>query len=121
MTVTYKVSEEISLTEISFVNNFTAEEAFKAFVGSFSVVTTPSNVLMDVTRSGEMYTMNEFERLANLFMSNKDKLKGSIAILVAQEVRYGIARQACAAMEGFGFRASPFYDRQEALEWLSQG
>jgi hypothetical protein len=80
----------------------------------------PSNslVLINVMASEEIPPLEVIERLSSILSAGREKLGSRIAILVAQTVRYGRARQLGMLLEYAGILSQPFYDRKTAVEWL---
>jgi len=80
-----------------------------------------SLVLINVTESEEIPPLEVIERIASILSAGRGKLGPRLAILVAQTVRYGRARQLGMMLEYVGIVSQPFYDRKTAVEWLRTG
>ncbi len=80
----------------------------------------PSNslVLINVTDSEEIPPLEVIEQISSILSGGRKKLGSRIAIVVAQTVRYGRARQLGMLLEYAGIQSQPFYDRKTAVEWL---
>ena len=80
----------------------------------------PANslVLINVMDSEEIPPVEVIERIASILSAGREKLGTRIAILVAQTVRYGRARQLGMMLEYAGILSQPFYDRKTAVAWL---
>ena len=118
MPVSYTVSE--SVLEVTFEGRFTVEETLATLeqgLASIPSRATPG-VLIDVTRSGELARFEDLQRFAGLFSEHADSLSGRIGILVTDQIRFGLARQFGALVEGHGLEAAPFKDRDAAVDWL---
>jgi len=75
-------------------------------------------VLINVTASEVIPPIEVIERIASILSAGRKKLGRRLAILVAQTVRYGRARQLGMMLEFAGIVSQPFYDRKTAVEWL---
>jgi hypothetical protein len=83
-----------------------------------SLLRSHSGLLINVTGSDTLPPFSVMERIADIFgAAGKGKIR-RVAILVANEVRYGRARQLAIFLEQYEIAASPFYDRTEAITWL---
>jgi len=77
-----------------------------------------SGFLINVTGSDTLPPVSVMERIADIIGSAGQGEIMRVAILVANEVRYGRARQLAIFLEQYQIAAAPFYDRAEAISWL---
>ena len=106
--------------EIALSGKLTPEELFGAFTGSLDDPGAPSGagLLIDVTASDTLPPSQALRGIAKIIAQRAEKLRGRMAVLVAHEVRYGLARQLGAWLEQDGIDVRPFHDRDEAITWL---
>ena len=118
MPVSYSLDE--SLLEVTLEGQVTSEEAFAVVQQGLASIPSGEKpgVLIDVTRSAELKSFGDIQRLAGVFGLHADSLGGRIGVLVSNQVRYGIARQFGAIVEDHGLQAAPFEDRDAAIDWV---
>ena len=120
MSVSYNFHEDIA--EIIFSGQFSDDEVlqqFEAMTGDPDLSPT-SHMLLNVTASGEMKSQDALRPFAAVIASVCETLSGRVAFLVAQTVHYGMARQFGVLLEGYGLECNVFYDRDEAVRWLTR-
>jgi len=75
-------------------------------------------VLIDVAASDTLPPSDGMQRVADFISAQEKARSARIAILVADQVRYGLARQLGSRLDGRGILAQPFRERTAALTWL---
>ena len=81
-------------------------------------VEAPVRLLIDVTASELVPDQDGLRRIATLISTDFASREGRVAVLVAEELRFGLARQIGAYLENHGIAARPFWERSAALSWL---
>ena len=106
--------------EVALSGKLTPEELFGAFTESLDAVEAPPNaqLLVDVTTSDTLPPSEALRRIAWIIEDRRDNLGGRMAVLVAHDARYGLARQLGVWLEKCGIEVRPFRDRHAAVEWL---
>lgn len=109
-----------ALLELKLEGHFTIPDALQALEDAIATASPGRrpNVLLDVTQSAELETMEELRRAAVGFGDHTEELGHRIAILVVQPVRFGIARQFGVCLEEHGFDFNVFTERGKAVAWL---
>lgn len=79
----------------------------------------PKNMLIDITRSKVARTQNEVVELSDLFGELRRKIGIKAAVLVADPLHFGIGRMVSSMVERHGILVDVFYDRKEALKYLT--
>jgi hypothetical protein len=75
-------------------------------------------VLADIRRSNVVPAPAEMELRIQLIAAMRDRIAGRIAILVSDDLRFGIARVLEAHVEPLGIEVRPFRDMAAARAWL---
>jgi hypothetical protein len=111
------------IVELMLAGHFSIDELLTGFRLMLEDERLPpkSLVLINVTESEVIPPLEVIERIAAILSAGREKLGPRIAILVAQTVRYGRARQLGMLLEYAGILSQPFYDRKTAVEWLQTG
>jgi hypothetical protein len=116
MSVKYTIDNE--KIELLLENNFSIGEVVSSTQKALNKTTSPLPILVDVSHSAELKSVEELEKFVDFLNQNKDKIVPRLAIVVAQPVRYGTGRQIGVYLETAGIESKPFYDRNQALAWL---
>ncbi|MHB0915070.1 MAG: hypothetical protein ACYC5A_08865 [Thermoleophilia bacterium] len=122
MGVEYHIEGE--LVELRVAGDFTIDELLDGFRSMLAEESLPARaqVIIDVTASQVIPSAAVIEQIAAIIDSAREKLAPRLAVLVAQEVRIGKARQLGFMLQGAGIQVEPFYDREAAVNYLaSQG
>ena len=110
-----------SLLELTLEGAFTNAEVLTTF--RQGLASAPSgkklDVLIDVTKSGELKEFEDLQLLGRFFVENADSLGGRIAVLVSDTARFGVARQLGGLLDDEGLEVAPFRDRDAALDWVT--
>ena len=61
---------------------------------------------------------SQIEHFGRALAGFKESFQGRIAILVAGNLMFGLARMTCSVAEANGFLMRPFTDQEEAHAWL---
>ncbi|UCD25029.1 MAG: hypothetical protein JSW51_03655 [Gemmatimonadota bacterium] len=77
--------------------------------------------MINVTDSEEIPALDVIRLIAATLNANSDKVATRLAVLLANEVRYGRARQLGVLLEAGGIESEPFYEKEAAVEWLRGG
>ncbi|MGC1454484.1 MAG: hypothetical protein WA946_04780 [Nitrospirota bacterium] len=108
------------IVEIIVAGHFSIDELLTGFRLTIEDEHLPPNslVLINVTDSEEIPPFEVIKQISMILSAGSKKLGSRIAIVVAQTVRYGRARQLGMLLEYAGLQSQPFYDRKTAVEWL---
>jgi hypothetical protein len=108
------------IVEIIVAGHFSIDELLNGFRLMIEDEHLPPNslVLINVTDSEEIPPFEVIKQISMILSAGSKKLGSRIAIVVAQTVRYGRARQLGMLLEYAGLQSQPFYDRKTAVEWL---
>ncbi len=108
------------IVEIIVAGHFSIDELLTGFRLMIEDEHLPpdSLVLINVTDSEELPPFEVIKQISMTLSAGSKKLGSRIAIVVAQTVRYGRARQLGMLLEYAGLQSQPFYDRKTAVEWL---
>jgi hypothetical protein len=108
------------IVEIIVAGHFSIEELLTGFSLMIEDDHLPSNalVMINVADSEEIPPLDVIEQISLILSGGSKKLGSRLAIVVAQTVRYGRARQLGMLLECAGIQSQPFYDRKTAMEWL---
>jgi hypothetical protein len=108
------------IVEIIVAGHFSIDELLTGFRLMIEDEHLPPNslVLINVTDSEEIPPFEVIKQISMILSAGSKKLGSRIAIVVAQTVRYGRARQLGMLLEYAGLQSQPFYDRKTAVEWL---
>lgn len=108
------------IVEIIVAGHFSIDELLTGFRLMIEDEHLPpdSLVLINVTDSEEIPPFEVIKQISMILSAGSKKLGSRIAIVVAQTVRYGRARQLGMLLEYAGLQSQPFYDRKTAVEWL---
>jgi hypothetical protein len=108
------------IVEIIVAGHFSIDELLAGFRLMIEDEHLPPNslVLINVTDSEEIPPFEVIKQISMILSAGSKKLGSRIAIVVAQTVRYGRARQLGMLLEYAGLQSQPFYDRKTAVEWL---
>lgn len=121
MAVTFRVLEDhIELRPVGAVTVDDVIEQLNAALLDPSVA-EPVRLLIDVTESKLVPDQNGLRRIATIIAADFDSRDGRVAVLVAEKLRFGMARQIGAYLEGSGIRARPFWELAAAASWLQTG
>ena len=106
--------------EFTFEGRVTSAEGLAAVEQGIASVPsgTRPGVLIDVTKSEELKSLETTRRLADLLGAHSASLSGRIGVLVSTEARFGKARQLGGLVGRYGLDARPFHDRPAAVSWL---
>ena len=109
-----------NIVEIIVAGHFSIDELLTGFSLMLEDEHLPSNslVLVNVTDSEEIPPFEVIKQISLILSAGREKIGSRIAILVANTVRYGRARQLGMLLEYAGLQSQPFYDRKTAVEWL---
>jgi hypothetical protein len=118
MGILHRIDSDI--VEVIVAGHFSIDELLTGFRLMLEDERLPSKslLLINTTASEEIPPLEVIERIASILSSGREKLGPRMAILVAQTVRYGRARQLGMLLEYAGILSQPFYDRKTAVEWL---
>ncbi len=106
--------------ELILENNFLVDDVIHVADIAISQTDSPLPLLVDVTHSNELKSGEELKKFADFLGRKKDYIVPRVAVLVSQVVRFGTGRQVGTYLELCGIDSRPFYDRLEALKWLSK-
>lgn len=120
MNITHKIGAD--LVEIEISGKFSLDELYAGFEAMIHDPALPerARLMINVTASEVLPPVEVIERIAMILGGARKKLSGRVAVLVAQEVRYGRARQLGVFLSNYGLEAQPFYERDEAAKWLAE-
>jgi hypothetical protein len=104
--------------ELKLENEYTHIDVIDALSKALDMTTQPLPVLVDVTKSYELKDTHELSVFARFLAGRREEIVPRLAVVVSQEIRYGIARQLGAYLEMGGIKARPFYERDQAMDWL---
>lgn len=104
--------------ELKLENQYTHNEVIDALSKALEIAPHPLPILVDVTDSSELKDAEELSAFARFLAGRRVDIVPRLAVVVSQEIRYGIARQLGAYLEMAGVKAKPFYDRNQAMDWL---
>ncbi len=106
--------------ELILEYNFSVDDVIQKADRAISQTVSPLPILVDTTNSYEIKPEEDLEKFAKYLGTKKDHIVPRLAILVSHAVRFGIGRQVGAYLEYHGIESEPFYDKVEALNWLSE-
>lgn len=104
--------------ELKLENEYTHLDVIKGLSKALDSISYPVPILVDVTKSSELKDTEELSAFAKYLAGRRKEIIPRLAVVVGEEVRYGIARQLGAYLELGDIKAMPFYDRSQAIEWL---
>jgi hypothetical protein len=116
MGVEYRVDDQ--KIEIILGENYSVGEVIDATERALEQAHKPLPILVDVTKSTEYQKEGALAQYADFLSTQHALIVPRLALVVAQAVRYGIARQLGAYLELKGIESLPFYDRDQAIHWL---
>lgn len=79
---------------------------------------TPWGLLFDIRESAESRSGDELRNIADLIAACRRMLSGRAAVVVADPLRYGLARMFGVFMEHLGLAARVFDDPAAAEDWV---
>jgi predicted neutral ceramidase superfamily lipid hydrolase len=106
--------------ELILEYNFSVDDVIHTADDAISQTVSPLPILVDTTNSYETKPQEDLEEFANYLGTKREHIVPRVAILVSHEVRFGIGRQVGAYLELNDIENKPFYDKVEALDWLSE-
>jgi len=108
------------IVEVIVAGHFSIDELLNGFRLMIEDENLPhkSPVLVNVTDSEEIPPLETIEQISSILSAGREKLGSRLAILVANTIRYGRARQLGMLLESTGIQSQPFYDRNSAMLWL---
>lgn len=120
MSVTFQVKDDIA--EINIVGQCEPDELCGGFQNLLASeeLTPNTHMLVNVGDSDTLPPPEAIERIAFIIGSGREKFSKRVSVFVTKEVRFGLARQLSAYLDSFDLVARPFYDHQDALDWLRE-
>ena len=97
----------------------------EAFAGVMEVYrdprfVSPTRVLCDLGRGSVSWDRDQVARMTEFVRTHRAEGRGRTAVLVSDEVTYGLGRMYQLQAQGSGSEVQVFRDRSEALAWLRQ-
>ena len=80
---------------------------------------TRVDMLIDMLESEEHKSPEELREIGEWFRPYLDLLSGRIAVVVGEELHFGLTRLFSAVVQQDGMVVQPFYDTEAARRWLS--
>lgn len=120
MSVTFDVKNDIA--EIKVSGQCSDDELCQGFKDMLcdKGICRNTHMLIDVGDSETLPSADTIEQIAFIIGAAKEKFSGRVSVFVNAQVRYGLARQLSVYLESFDLSSRPFYEFQEAVDWLRQ-
>ena len=107
--------------ELEVVGPVTTEDVRESLHAALAQpdIAVPVQLLIDVTHSELVPDQDGLRSIASLIAADFGERGGRVAVHVAEELRFGLARQIGAFLESYDINARPFWERLEAESWLA--
>lgn len=121
MSVSHNIKGNIAVINIE--GHFTLDELLDGFRQTLNDNDLKQNthIMINGSKSKELPPTEILLKISEILCEGKDKFSCRLAILVSQNVRFGMARQLGAFLDSHNVSTRPFYDHDEAVEWLESG
>lgn len=116
-----------TILTIRSVGDHTIEAGVRDLLGAmklaqehFETYPVKLHLLFDMLDSEESKSPMELRGVADFFKPYLSFLSGRMAVFVTKTVHYGLSRLYSVHAESGGMDVVPFYDRDEAVKWLTR-
>jgi hypothetical protein len=122
MPYSYEISESEQVVVIRGTNHISLDDSLTLIneIASSQNFKREYKMLVDVRNMKNVPSPSEVKAFASALGQLRDKFQSSIAVVVAGELNFGMARMTSIYAELEQIRMRVFYDYEDACKWLSQ-